>query len=243
MNEQPATQVVPIVRCAIYSRSHTNNGVSTCRAAAAAHSGWVVVEHNVYCDTDDTESLALTAMLNEASRQPRPFDLVLTASTADLAGPAQGDEVLNQLLNYGIPVHFVSLGADSRDAVLRYTVAFCRTLVDPDYVVSDDLVRLAEMQHETELALAKPTPSRDAVTDLRRPEPSPDQVEWKPLRVPDNFDQMLEDMLAYEHSSAGWCLLCNRPLKSPDDLISGTNIHNCPEGLRLIASRDGKSPD
>ena len=33
--------------------------------------------------------------------------------------------------------------------------------------------------------------------------------------------------------NVGWCLLCDGPIRSAQDLIPNTNTLNCPEGLKL----------
>jgi hypothetical protein len=43
----------------------------------------------------------------------------------------------------------------------------------------------------------------------------------------------MEAWLAYDKPKIGWCLFCNNPIETEDDLIPETNTHNCPEGRRL----------
>lgn len=61
----------------------------------------------------------------------------------------------------------------------------------------------------------------------------PAAPEWGPLRAQENLEEMLDAWQAYEGPNVGWCLLCNNAIKSHDDLIPGTNTHDCVEGRRL----------
>ena len=40
-----------------------------------------------------------------------------------------------------------------------------------------------------------------------------------PIRFPQNFLDMLETWTTSDEPNVGWCLLCNRPIKSGDDLV------------------------
>jgi hypothetical protein len=57
--------------------------------------------------------------------------------------------------------------------------------------------------------------------------------DWVPLTLPDNFDEIIETMNASTEERIGWCFLCNGPVRGPEDLISGTSTHRCPNGLAL----------
>jgi hypothetical protein len=54
--------------------------------------------------------------------------------------------------------------------------------------------------------------------------------DWVPLKFPPNLKEMTEAWIASTEPSVGWCLLCNRPIKSKNELIPQTNTHDCPEG-------------
>jgi hypothetical protein len=67
---------------------------------------------------------------------------------------------------------------------------------------------------------------------------------WVPIEFPPN---LLEMFVAWRNSTepnVGWCLLCNSPIKSPDDFVLNTNTHNCEAGRKLeerVASRREKA--
>jgi hypothetical protein len=44
---------------------------------------------------------------------------------------------------------------------------------------------------------------------------------------------MYENWIECEEPNVGWCLLCNQPIRSAEDLIPGTNSHNCAAGREL----------
>jgi hypothetical protein len=48
-----------------------------------------------------------------------------------------------------------------------------------------------------------------------------------PIQFPPNFLDMLDAWSTSDEPNVGWCLRCNRPIKSEDDLIPETNTHNC----------------
>ena len=54
--------------------------------------------------------------------------------------------------------------------------------------------------------------------------------DWVPVKFPENFDQMMEDMANSNEPRIGWCLLCNSPIRTVADLIPGSNVHNCEAG-------------
>jgi hypothetical protein len=45
--------------------------------------------------------------------------------------------------------------------------------------------------------------------------------------------EMLDNWVACPDENVGWCLLCDGPIRSAQDLIPNSDTHNCPEGLRL----------
>jgi len=54
-----------------------------------------------------------------------------------------------------------------------------------------------------------------------------------PIRFPPNMMEMLDNWKRCPDENVGWCLLCDGPIRSAQDLIPYSNTHNCPEGLRL----------
>jgi hypothetical protein len=54
-----------------------------------------------------------------------------------------------------------------------------------------------------------------------------------PIEFPENIEEMLENWESCPDENVGWCLLCDGPIRSEEDLIPKTNTHNCPAGLRL----------
>lgn len=59
--------------------------------------------------------------------------------------------------------------------------------------------------------------------------------DWVPVELPDNFDQMWEDMCRSRESRIAWCMLCNRPIRTEQDFIPGTNTHDCDAGRQFEA--------
>ena len=53
------------------------------------------------------------------------------------------------------------------------------------------------------------------------------------IRFPENIEEMLENSESCPDETVGWCLLCDGPIRTAQDLIEKTNTHNCPEGLKL----------
>ena len=45
--------------------------------------------------------------------------------------------------------------------------------------------------------------------------------------------EMLENWESCPDENAGWCLLCDGPIRNAQDLIENSNTHNCPDGLKL----------
>jgi hypothetical protein len=54
-----------------------------------------------------------------------------------------------------------------------------------------------------------------------------------PIEFPENIEEMLDNWASCAEENVGWCLLCDGPIRSAQDLIPKTNTHNRPEGLRL----------
>ena len=61
-----------------------------------------------------------------------------------------------------------------------------------------------------------------------------------PIQFPPNIDEMLDNWASCPEANVGWCLLCDGPIRSENDLIPKTTTHNCPAGLRL--ELDGERP-
>jgi hypothetical protein len=59
------------------------------------------------------------------------------------------------------------------------------------------------------------------------------QDDWVPLQLPDNIDEMLTAWIESAEPKVGWCLLCNRPIRTEVDFILGTNTHDCEAGASL----------
>jgi hypothetical protein len=56
------------------------------------------------------------------------------------------------------------------------------------------------------------------------------------IKFPENLWEMLQNWEDCSEENVGWCLLCDRPIHSEKDIIPKTNIHRCPEGIRLNRS-------
>jgi hypothetical protein len=54
-----------------------------------------------------------------------------------------------------------------------------------------------------------------------------------PIQFPPNIMEMLDNWESCPEANVGWCLLCDAPIRSAQDLIPNSNTHNCPEGLKL----------
>ena len=54
-----------------------------------------------------------------------------------------------------------------------------------------------------------------------------------PIQFPPNMMEMLDHWEGCPDENVGWCLLCDGPIRSAQDLIPNSNTHNCPEGVRL----------
>ena len=54
-----------------------------------------------------------------------------------------------------------------------------------------------------------------------------------PIRFPPNLEEMLDNWEGCPDENVGWCLLCDGPIRSAEDLIPNTSTHNCQEGLKL----------
>jgi hypothetical protein len=56
------------------------------------------------------------------------------------------------------------------------------------------------------------------------------QEDWVPLNGSQDFEKMTQAGWESYAVEAGWCLLCGEVIRAADDLLPGTNAHNCPEG-------------
>ncbi|MGD1081804.1 MAG: hypothetical protein ABR881_26090 [Candidatus Sulfotelmatobacter sp.] len=65
-----------------------------------------------------------------------------------------------------------------------------------------------------------------------------------PIRIPANMDVMLEHFVEHRGEVVGWCLLCDSAIRTEDDLLPGTDTHDCEAGRALEARaawpRDGQ---
>lgn len=59
--------------------------------------------------------------------------------------------------------------------------------------------------------------------------------DWVPVQVPKNLEEMYTRWKDYQSQCVGWCLLCDQPIVSEDDLIPNSNAHNCARGRALEA--------
>ena len=57
--------------------------------------------------------------------------------------------------------------------------------------------------------------------------------DWVPIQVPPNLDEMFQRWIDSDVPNVGWCLLCDNPIRSADDMIPGTASHNCKAGRAL----------
>lgn len=59
-----------------------------------------------------------------------------------------------------------------------------------------------------------------------------DEVEdgFVPIKIPDNFDEMLDAWNEDKKPSVGLCLMRGQPIRTMEEFIPGTHTHNCAEG-------------
>lgn len=57
--------------------------------------------------------------------------------------------------------------------------------------------------------------------------------DWVPIQVPPNLEEMFQHWVDSDEPNVGWCLLCDSPIRTVDDMIPGTNSHNCAAGRAL----------
>ena len=143
-----------MIRCAIYARyssdlqreSSIEDQIRKCRDYADAH-GWTVVED--FVRSDQALSAASTAgrdalrrLIQDAKRQPRPFDRLLIDDTSRLARNLADSLKLTETLQYyRVSVTFVSQGIDSAQTTARQLLTL-NGMMDEQY-----LVNLAEKVH------------------------------------------------------------------------------------------------
>lgn len=72
-----------------------------------------------------------------------------------------------------------------------------------------------------------------------------DQIEqsWESIQIPDNLEEMFQNWNNDPGPNIGWCLLCDSAIRSEDDLIPGTNTHNCAAGWALETKWREEHPD
>jgi hypothetical protein len=49
--------------------------------------------------------------------------------------------------------------------------------------------------------------------------------DWVAIPPPKNLEEMIEEWLAYESESVGYCFVCDSVIRSESEIISGTNDH------------------
>jgi|SRR5665213_92642 len=57
--------------------------------------------------------------------------------------------------------------------------------------------------------------------------------DWVPINWPENLEEMMENWAKSREENVGWCLLCNNAIHTAEDLLPGTNTHNCEAGRAL----------
>jgi site-specific DNA recombinase len=142
------------MRCAIYARyssdlqreSSIEDQIRRCREFAERR-GWNVVEEFVRHDAAVSGAAiagrdALTSLVEDAKRKPRPFDRILVDDTSRLARN-MGDclRVVEILQFHSVPISAVSQGIDTEQKSTRPLLAF-QGMMDEQY-----LVGLAEKVH------------------------------------------------------------------------------------------------
>ena len=58
-----------------------------------------------------------------------------------------------------------------------------------------------------------------------------------PIRIPANMEEMLEHFFEHQAEVLGWCLLCDSAIRTEDDLLPGTDTHDCEPGRALEANK------
>ena len=58
-----------------------------------------------------------------------------------------------------------------------------------------------------------------------------------PIQIPANMEEMLEHFFEHQAEVLGWCLLCDSAIRTEDDLLPGTDTHNCEPGRTLEANK------
>ena len=56
-----------------------------------------------------------------------------------------------------------------------------------------------------------------------------------PIQFPVNLEEMLDAWIESSEPNIGWCLMCNSPIRSQEELFPGTGIHDCDGGRALEA--------
>ena len=68
---------------------------------------------------------------------------------------------------------------------------------------------------------------------LRLPQNQQHPKGWVPIQAPPNLAEMFQHWSECKEPNVGWCLMCDSPIRSADDLIPGTSSHNCETGRAL----------
>jgi hypothetical protein len=56
---------------------------------------------------------------------------------------------------------------------------------------------------------------------------------WVPIQFPTDIEKMFIAWKNCKEPNIGWCLLCNQPIRSVEDLLPGTDFHNCEANRNL----------
>jgi hypothetical protein len=57
---------------------------------------------------------------------------------------------------------------------------------------------------------------------------------WVSIAGQDDLAEVVQNWAAKGAPGVGVCLVCGKAIASEDDLIPGSNFHNCPEVRRLL---------
>ena len=135
------------MRCAIYARyssdlqreSSVEDQNRKCRTFAEPR-GWTILDAYVRSDQEISGAAvanrpALKSLIDDAKRQPRPFDRILIDDTSRLArNVADALKMVEILKFYGVGVSFVSQGIDTLDKMARQLVTF-NGMMDEQFLV------------------------------------------------------------------------------------------------------------
>jgi hypothetical protein len=74
-----------------------------------------------------------------------------------------------------------------------------------------------------------------ASIDSRVPTEKQAEDGWERIKISESIEEMFQSWIDDPEPNIGWCLLCNTAIRRKDDLIPGTNTHNCANGRALKA--------